>query len=141
MTHPTQTLHATHASSSSVPPLCFVICASISILSPSLVQTHGQLRLLLIFLFGLCLSHGFFILRNLKSQPHLDDHDNYDEASSSVKPSDSSIPAFSKIWVAIEYGFCTFVNFVAILSFQVWIWFHFIVLILVTGRVHIIENS
>ncbi|KAK4278481.1 hypothetical protein QN277_016321 [Acacia crassicarpa] len=73
------------------------------------------LRLLLIFLSASLA--GFFVLKNLRSQPHPDDHDNSDEASSSVKPSDSSIPPFSKVRVAIEYGFWTFVDMASAFRF------------------------
>ncbi|XP_028752267.1 uncharacterized protein LOC114711980 [Neltuma alba] len=66
------------------------------------------LRLLLIFLSASLA--GFFVFRNLRSQPHLVHHDDAGEASSSAQSSDSSIPAFSKVRVAIESGFWTFVD-------------------------------
>ncbi|XP_054798842.1 uncharacterized protein LOC129303506 [Prosopis cineraria] len=67
------------------------------------------LRLLLIFLSASLA--GFFVLRNLRSQPHHDhDHGNSDDASSSTQSSDSPIPIFSKVRVAIESGFWTFVD-------------------------------
>ncbi|CAL5202643.1 unnamed protein product [Lathyrus oleraceus] len=70
------------------------------------------LRVLLIFLSATLA--GFFVLRNLRSQPKIDD----DEVADSTLPSnpkilDSSNAASdgnSKVWNALESGFWTFVD-------------------------------
>ncbi|GAU36840.1 hypothetical protein TSUD_213640 [Trifolium subterraneum] len=71
------------------------------------------LRLILIFLSATLA--GFFVLRNLRSQPQLTelDQNNEDipetETSDSAKPTLNS-PSKSKVRVALESGFWTFVD-------------------------------
>ncbi|CAK8537940.1 unnamed protein product [Lathyrus sativus] len=75
------------------------------------------LRLILIFLSATLA--GFFVLRNLRSQPqpqpHLTEFENEDEAMAETETSDSAkpilnAPSNSKVKVALESGFWTFVD-------------------------------
>ncbi|OIW21904.1 hypothetical protein TanjilG_14549 [Lupinus angustifolius] len=67
------------------------------------------LRLILIFLSATLA--GFFVLRNLRSQPHVEDDD--DVVPHTQEKTDSSNPSSignSKVRVALESGFWTFVD-------------------------------
>lgn len=72
------------------------------------------LRLILIFLSATLA--GFFVLRNLRSQPHVEDNDDVDvdiDAAPHPQTSDSSNPSSngnSKVRAALESGFWTFVD-------------------------------
>ncbi|XP_004500347.1 uncharacterized protein [Cicer arietinum] len=66
------------------------------------------LRLILVFLSATLA--GFFVLRNFRSQPKIDDEDDADTTlPSDPKISDSSNEN-SKVRVALESGFWTFVD-------------------------------
>ncbi|MCI09013.1 hypothetical protein A2U01_0030096, partial [Trifolium medium] len=67
------------------------------------------LRLILIFLSAILA--GFFVLRNLRSQPQpqLTEDTPQTETSDSAKPTLNS-PSKSKVKVALESGFWTFVD-------------------------------
>ncbi|XP_058782083.1 uncharacterized protein LOC131656367 [Vicia villosa] len=69
------------------------------------------LRVILIFLSATLA--GFFVLRNLRSQPKIDDEDEDAVLPSNPKILDSSNAASngnSKVWNALESGFWTFVD-------------------------------
>ncbi|XP_061364871.1 uncharacterized protein LOC133308276 [Gastrolobium bilobum] len=69
------------------------------------------LRLILIFLSATLA--GFFVLRNLRSQPKVDDDDAVPNLPKNPEISDSSNPSSngtSKVRAALESGFWTFVD-------------------------------
>ncbi|XP_027336866.1 uncharacterized protein LOC113850502 [Abrus precatorius] len=66
------------------------------------------LRLILIFLSATLA--GFFVLRNLRSQPKVDDDDAVPTNPKISDSTDTSSNGTSKVRVALESGFWTFVD-------------------------------
>ncbi|OIW17553.1 hypothetical protein TanjilG_08831 [Lupinus angustifolius] len=66
------------------------------------------LRLILIFLSATLA--GFFVFRNLRSQPQIEDDDNIVPPQSTSDSSNPSSNGNSKVRVALESGFWTFVD-------------------------------
>ncbi|XP_022729931.1 uncharacterized protein LOC111284997 [Durio zibethinus] len=63
------------------------------------------LRLILIFLSATLA--GFFVIRNLKSQPQTNDED---DPHTAINDTNNSLSSFSKVRTAIESGFWTCVD-------------------------------
>ncbi|XP_044485140.1 uncharacterized protein LOC123210731 [Mangifera indica] len=67
------------------------------------------LRFILVFLSATLA--GFFLIRNFKSDPHLDlDSDNNDSSSSNSSIQQTPATLFSKVRLTMESGFWTFVD-------------------------------
>ncbi|KAE9594489.1 hypothetical protein Lal_00001146 [Lupinus albus] len=66
------------------------------------------LRLILIFLSATLA--GFFVFRNLRSQPHVEDDDDVVPLQSTSDSSNPSSNGNSKVRVVLESGFWTFVD-------------------------------
>ncbi|KAL5757066.1 hypothetical protein ACOSQ2_021812 [Xanthoceras sorbifolium] len=66
------------------------------------------LRIILIFLSATLA--GFFVIRNLKSQPQLADDVTDSDSTKNADSSDSAVGSLSKVRIAVESGFWTAVD-------------------------------